>query len=840
MDFPSLLCARLRRSSVARSLLAAALAGVCIQISDARAANEFALNAEGFFHRDNVDVLVFNNFYDGAFSDAKISSIELIQQDVRSATNGDVRLGATPGQWDPVPQLVSRKVDTAAQTVMTELAYPAENFRFKIEVAGQAEGVRIRVLLDEPLPEKLVGKAGLHLEFLPSAYFHRSYLADGQGGIFPLHPSSDMTKLADGSSAPKALAQGHDFVFAPEDDARRVSLRSTGGAIELFDGRDTAQNGWFVVRTLLEPAKTGVVAEWFLNVSADPAWRRAPVIGHSQVGYAPVQTKVAVIELDKRDLLLGRARVLRINRDGTSTETLAAAPQPWGAYLRYNYATFDFSAVREPGLYVLEYGATRTKPFRISADVYAAAWHPTLDVYLPVAMDHMSVKEAYRVWHGHSHRDDALQAPVNHEHFDLYAQGPTTDSKYQPFEHIPGLNVGGWLDAGDFDVRTQTQYAVVRRLVQTWETFKPMRDETTVDQAMHHVEIHRPDGIPDILQQIEHGTLQLIAQHRSVGHAICGIIEPDLGQYTHLGDAASKTDNLIYNPKLKPGESDGLTSGVKDDRWAMTTHTTPLNYGSAGALAAASRALRGYRDELADECLATAKKVWEDEHSHPPAIFQHGNTTGGPLEIEEFGAAVELLIATKDPRYAKRIDELWPAIEPRFGFVAATAVDAIPYMNAAYREKVRAAAAANAKRLADLAKDNPYGVPIWKGGWAGNGLIIEFAVANYALHRAFPDLIDTSGVYRGLNYIYGTHPASDISFVSAVGTVSKEIAYGSNRADFSFIAGGIVPGLLILKPDFPENKEDWPFLWGENEYVVNVGPSYIYLVHAVNQLLAEK
>jgi len=63
------------------------------------------------------------------------------------------------------------------------------------------------------------------------------------------------------------------------------------------------------------------------------------------------------------------------------------------------------------------------------------------------------------------------------------------------------------------------------------------------------------------------------------------------------------------------------------------------------------------------------------------------------------------------------------------------------------------------------------------------------------------------------------------------------VAYGNNRADFSFIAGGIVPGVLILKPDFPENKEDWPFLWGENEYVVNVGASYIYLVNAVNDLL---
>jgi endoglucanase len=60
-----------------------------------------------------------------------------------------------------------------------------------------------------------------------------------------------------------------------------------------------------------------------------------------------------------------------------------------------------------------------------------------------------------------------------------------------------------------------------------------------------------------------------------------------------------------------------------------------------------------------------------------------------------------------------------------------------------------------------------------------------------------------------------------------------------NRADFSFIAGGIVPGVLMLDPDFPENMEDWPFLWGENECVITVGGSYIYLANAVQALLHE-
>jgi hypothetical protein len=454
-------------------------------------------------------------------------------------------------------------------------------------------------------------------------------------------------------------------------------------------------------------------------------------------------------------------------------------------------------------------------------------------------MDHMFVNEAYRVWHGAAHLDDALQAPVNHKHFDLYAQGPTTDTLYQPGEHIPGLNIGGWFDAGDFDIRTPSQYHVVLNLVHTWEAFHPERDETTINQKTRFVDIHHPDGVPDMLQQIEHGTLALIAQHRAVGHAINGIIVPELSQYTHLGDGSTMTDNLIYNPELKPDESDGFTSGKFDDRWAFTSKSTPLNYGSIAALAAASRALQGYRDGFANECLETAKKVWDEEHSHEPDLFGSGNTTGGLLKAEELSAAVELLICTKDTKYAERVNQLVPDIDERFSFRAPVAIRAIPYMDKSYKDKLESLVRNYKKQLDNFYEQNPFGVPISTRGWAGSGLVIYFGINNYLLHKAFPDIIGPEYTFRALDYIYGCHPASDISFVSAVGTHSKKIAYGNNRADFSFIAGGIVPGVLIIKPDFPENKEDWPFLWAENEYTIGNAAAYIFLVNAANDLLKE-
>ncbi len=78
-------------------------------------------------------------------------------------------------------------------------------------------------------------------------------------------------------------------------------------------------------------------------------------------------------------------------------------------------------------------------------------------------------------------------------------------------EHLPKLAEHG------------ERIAVVRSLVSVWEQYRPARDETLIDQSRRRVELHVPDGQPDILQQVEHGVLQLVAQFDAVGHAIPAI-----------------------------------------------------------------------------------------------------------------------------------------------------------------------------------------------------------------------------------------------------------------------------------------------------------------------------
>ncbi len=798
------------------------------------------LNSQDYFEMQGLSVLVYQNSFHPVFRDQKLGGIEIILHGQRIATDGEVRLQPTPEQWDPVPTLSDRKRGPAPDQLIASSGYPDLSFSYRLEVTAEPGGFRVAIHLDRPLPPMLLGKAGFNLDFLPTSYFGKSYMLDGGAfGIFPRHETGPMRRDAEGKAEPLPLASGHEIALSPEDPTTRVTIRSETGTLMLLDARNRAQNGWFVVRELLPPDATENALLWHVRPHVIAGWVRPPVVSYNQVGYTPQRSKIAIIELDPLDRTApGTARLLRFNADGTDQPVLEGAIKPWGRWLRYEYSTFDFSRAQQPGIYAIEFAGRTGTPFRIAADVYAkGVWQPTLDTYLAVQMDHVKVRENYRVWHGASHMDDARQAPVNHVHFDGYSMGPTADSPFAAGQHIPGLNQGGWYDAGDYDLRTQTQEAVITDLALAREEFHVDWDETTIDEEARLVQIHRPDGVPDILQQIRHGVLLLLAEYGAFGHAIPGIIEPTLQEYTHLGDAASKTDGRIYDPKLGPHEDNGLYSGVPDDRWAFTTHTTPLNYGAASALAAASRVLRGFDDALAKRCLDTAVSVWNEEHSHPPVIFRSFNTTGGELLDEEVKAAIELLVATRGGApYRARLEALLPDIEQNVSRLGWLAARAIPYLDGAFKAQLAAAVAADQSRLEASLARNPFGVPIATGTWGGSGAVEAFAIHAYFLHRAFPRLVGVEDTLRAFDYLLGRHPVSNVSYVSSVGTVSKLIAYGNNRADYGFIPGGVIPGVVIIQPDFPELKEAWPFLWYENEYVVDAGSGFILAANAAQAL----
>ena len=438
-------------------------------------------------------------------------------------------------------------------------------------------------------------------------------------------------------------------------------------------------------------------------------------------------------------------------------------------------------------------------------------------------MNHITVNEGYRVWHGEPFREGYLQAPVNTDHFDMHGQGPVTATKYKDLELIPGLNVGGFFDAGDFDIETGANIGVVQNLVSIWETYKPMRDETFVDEEQRYVDIHRPDGIPDILQYIRHGTLNIVAQAENIGHMSQTLSNSVLDNYHHLGDAATITDGLHYDPRLKPFQksADGKSSGTPDDMWAFTNRNPGSDARAANMLAAASHALAGFDDDLARRALKESKRLKAESE----AMMRGGRGFGS----SNLGTDLQLYIATGEQSYLDSFKAgIGPALERNSNAMLNTAMDAIPYLDEEYRNSLRPYVEAYKHYVDTLLTENPYGVPIGLGNWAGSGSVVSFGTTVSIAHSYFPDIISKDGAYRAAAYLFGCHPYHNYSLVAAVGAARpKEVFYGNNRADFSFIPGNLAPGLLFRKPDHFENYDDWPFLWGQNEGTIAGNTSYL-------------
>ena len=189
----------------------------------------------------------------------------------------------------------------------------------------------------------------------------------------------------------------------------------------LFDGRNRAQNGWFVLRSLIPSGKTTGAIVWHIRPDVMPNWTRPPMIAHSQVGYAPGFSKVAVLELDPKYDSPKTAKVLRLMEDGSYKQVFEGPITPSTPWLRYVYSKFDFTAVKDPGLYVIEYADQRTAPFPIAKDAYANIWQDSLDHHIAEQMDHVCrSRRRYRIAVATAllHLDDGRMAPVVGEQFD--------------------------------------------------------------------------------------------------------------------------------------------------------------------------------------------------------------------------------------------------------------------------------------------------------------------------------------------------------------------------------------------------------------------------------------
>ena len=812
----------------------------------------------GYFTDRGVDVIAFEDIYPAGHQ----GGVSILMHGERLAANGDVRFEPTPGQWQPVPKQIRRTADPEGQRIDTLLRYPDEEnhlqgfnptvypdcaFEYTVSVRAEGPSLRITVDPDRELPPEWENRLCFNLELFPGLLFGRPWIMDEDQGFFPRQPAGPVERklslysggilkyegrpegyadrlmgkgaayspLRGDEETASPYAVGKCFTLCPEDPYLRLTVETLGGDLRLYDGRISHNNGWFVLSSAFS-AKGPHAVEWLVTPGVAEGWIRKPEIQVSQVGYMPAQPKTAVVELDRRDEAAGTFTLWRIGRNGR-TKVRREPGKEWGRFLRYRYARFDFSDVTEPGLYQVGWGDALSSVFRIAPDVFdRGVWQPVLEYFLPIQMCHMRVNDKYRVWHGRCHMDDARMAPVGWNHFDGYKQGPDTLTRFRPGDPIPGLNRGGWHDAGDFDLRVESQSGEAYLLSLVYETFGVEWDSTTVDQRTQTVEIHHPDGKNDLLEQIEHGTLAVLGGWNALGRLYRGIIASSLRQYVMLGDAADMTDGI---------------AGDGDDRWVFTEDNPARELTTAAHLAAISRALKHFNPSLSAQALDTARELFA----------QTRRTDEKPVRSARVHAAAELFLTTGEAAYGQAVTEETDLIvsEPgRLGWIAARVLE--PLGDEAFTRAMRSCMTEWKKQTDSMSGQTPFSVPykpfIWGAGWE----IQRLGYEHYFLHRAFPDIIPADLTCNALSFVLGCHPGKSVSFASGIGAQTVTAAYGPNRADFSFVPGGVVSGTALIRPDFPELKE-WPFLWQQTEFVLGGGSTrFMFLVLAVRELMRQK
>src|ERR1022692_5193229 len=160
----------------------------------------------GYLNTQGFSVILYKDTFHPIFVDEKKAAMEMILHGQRLATNGDVRLVPTPEQWDLVAKLGGQQADKEHNRLTAQLSFPSYEMNYRLEVAAEPGGVRVSVNLERPLPEKLAGRAGFNLEFLPSAYIGKTFILDGGAfGVFPRSPQDPMVKVTPPAGDPKKL-----------------------------------------------------------------------------------------------------------------------------------------------------------------------------------------------------------------------------------------------------------------------------------------------------------------------------------------------------------------------------------------------------------------------------------------------------------------------------------------------------------------------------------------------------------------------------------------------------------------------------------------------------------
>ena len=602
------------------------------------------------------------------------------------------------------------------------------------------------------------------------------------------------------------------------------------------------------------PAGDDVRADLYLTLPWTLEGLPQPRLCRSQIGYPAKGMKFVVLEWPKGSAPPDDG--VRLEKDGAVVKEGRFTPAADYDYMQSSFGVFDFSDVRAPGTYrVVWSGGTEDVSVRESV-FEDRLWEPTLDYFIPWEMCHAAADLGKDVPQTSAcHMDDAVRVPAHFPGVDGFVSYECEGTPYKDGDRIPCAK-GGWHDAGDYDLNVHAQGFVVWTLALAYEEFGIQRDVATLDADAQRFVLGKPDGMPDIVQQIEWGALWLLSMEQPDGRVYVGVI-----------DQPSRN-----NASIAPEKDTDNVPGTGDERQVYVDYNSDMQLVQAISLAAARRALKQHRPELSARCLEAARKAFAYFQGRPevyrPASY-FSTTPENGRDGMVLAAAIELYLTTKDPDYLHYIQGMsdaipklpltWPAAystqQGNFWYAPPFLARLHPLLaDGELRDRVRDACQRAAETQVQLSSPRPWPFFWWHlQDWGSNGYCLSRVFDSYYLERVVPATSPLSGgdaqhavpgaftvdeSVRDMLWVFGLHPLSDVVFVCDIGYPGPRYLYngrlhGRFGAKPASVPGAVVPGMGGVPDAGMIVYDDRPGNYYHNEACIYTAASYIFAVNAL-------
>jgi hypothetical protein len=362
-------------------------------------------------------------------------------------------------------------------------------------------------------------------------------------------------------------------------------------------------------------------------------------------------------------------------------------------------------------------------------------------------------------------------SPANFAGIDSFTSYGCDDCGLKEGEHLP-CGLGGWFDAGDYELNINAQGFTVLVLSLALEEFGIDMDEATLDAGKKAWIGGKPDGKADILQQIQWGALWLLAMQRPDGRGFVGVVE-----------APGK-----YGSEVAPEDVSDNIPGTGDKRHLYADyHADPLLI-QAIALASASRVLKQDFPDLSQQCLLGAEKGFGYFCTHPemyrPTVYFRPEEQNKGRDGMYLSALAELYITTGKPEYLAKIElerekisEMefdWPmpfeTMHMNYWYSVPFLARLYPKTGEGALKEALAQACSKAITIQiERGEASPYPFYKWQfDEWGNNGTCLARVFDIYWLSKAFPEPIRFDSTLYSLLWIFGLHPYEACIYTQAI------------------------------------------------------------------------